>query len=92
VSLRVSAAGTPVFVAGWKVVGGSWGCVGTLLGPEGTGVGCLAFLAVCWSNVVRRLSSLYGPAFWWWGARGLWMGRCPYLENCTVDASIFVAN
>jgi len=77
VSLRVSAAGTPVFVAGWKVVGGSWGCVGTLLGPEGTGVGCLAFLAVCWSNVVRRLSSLYGPARLVVGCAGVVDGSLP---------------
>jgi hypothetical protein len=56
---------------------GAWGGlpgVGTLLGPEGTGL-ALGFF-------------FHGPLPVSAGVRGRgWC--CPYLENCTVDASIF---
>jgi hypothetical protein len=72
-----------------KAVGrGVGGGVGTLLGPEGTNpVGCprwgvgLFWMVIC---------AWFVDCFPWWG----WVraGGCGWLlvENCTVDASIFV--
>jgi len=79
---------TPVLPGGrWLVVRG--GGVGTLLSPEGAGMVCLAFsdrVSVV-GSVLRLLGRRPGGC-----ARGLWRGGRPYFENCTVDASIFVAN
>jgi hypothetical protein len=63
-----------------------WVVSGTLLGPEGSGVSSGAFCSglTCWP---------------YWLLPGLWtvvgglavVGFRPYVENYTVDASIFVA-
>jgi len=69
----------------WLVVG--WG---TLLGPEGAGLppGFVWGLGVVSSGLgfcFRKLSELlFG---WVWGV----VGFCSLLENCIVDASIFVS-
>src|SRR5262245_44979296 len=64
------------------VEGGPGGVAGpgTLLGPEGTAarvlllVGCRGFVSSAWTGFPRVVA---------------WRGRDrPYLENCTVDASI----
>ena len=74
---------------GVRVVGTGGGggvVVGTLLGPEG------ADASSDHSSAVRRL-----PRPWLFAGVGLGVRGddggwdCPYLENCTVDASIFVA-
>src|SRR4051812_12406465 len=84
----------PRFVAWGRVwnAGGSWmRVVGTLLGPEGTGrpgrcgggVGWLA--SEGFMLVVPLVWFLLGPGgVWRWG---MW-SHSPYVENCTVDASI----
>jgi hypothetical protein len=56
--------------------------VGTLLGPEGAGNRCFCSGPVCISY--RRLHSWVGRG-WWGRVTGGWS----YVENCTVDASIF---
>jgi len=60
------------------MVGGGWcGCGGTLLGPEGS-------VALCW------VAGFSGVALW---LLAFVVGGClvrPYVENLTVDASIFV--
>ena len=61
--------------------------VGTLLGPEGTGrpcgVGCF-FLKGLMLVVPPGVLCGVVAGVWRWG---LW-GDFPYVENCTVDASI----
>ena len=59
--------------------------VGTLLGPEGTGrpVGVGVFFAG--SSCPHTAVSPVGAHGWWGRVGGFWL----YVENCTVDASIF---
>jgi hypothetical protein len=74
--------------------GVGWGGrLGTLLGPEGTSIPSCAgvtLVARLWlgGHHIERLQlgrrSGCGTRWLWWLIR-------PYFENCTVDASIFVA-
>ena len=72
----------------------------TLLGPEGSGVSLFLMANGAPATVVVGVL-VVGPA---WLADchvhlflgvvvsvGVWVGCCPYVENYTVDASIFVA-
>jgi hypothetical protein len=63
--------------------------VGTLLGPEGTTVGCLSVaVGGRWARRAARhglgayRSRVRGAGVSWWVVGWLWV------ENCTVDASI----
>jgi hypothetical protein len=56
--------------------------VGTLLGPEGAGNRCFIVGAVLF---LVPLCSLRGARVWRGRGGGVWS----YVENCTVDASIF---
>ena len=60
--------------------------VGTLLGPEGAGHpgNRVSHLVRAGLSVVP-LCSLWGGQVWRWSGVGVWS----YVENCTVDASIF---
>src|SRR5664279_3226911 len=85
----------------WNGPRDRWWVVGALLGPERTGrrgspglvggsscVRCLVGLACCYTASVLVVPSGAGGVRggWWCGA-----GACLLFENCTVDASIFVA-
>ena len=64
-----------------------WGFVGTLLGPEGTGFGLVSSRPFGrWFGILLPCTA---PG---WVCAGVVVGCRPYFENCTVDASIFVAN
>ena len=74
---------------------------GTLLGPEGSGESLLR--ATCppsvgwgWSRTLTAVEPLHGQLLVTFGCGGGVVGAgCvggrPFFENCTVDASIFVA-
>ena len=80
----------------WNGRGGCWWIVGTLLGPERTGMGCLrgcvrvSFLGP-FLFPYRPCLSVCLLGWWCWVWRGVWGGFRLLFENCTVDASIFVA-
>jgi hypothetical protein len=69
--------------------------VGTLLGPEGTTVGLLSWWrsAACSHSYVKLFCSGRCGAGWGGGFGGCVVGGvvvgCVFVENCTVDASIF---
>ena len=65
----------------WRI---GWVVLGTLLGPEGSGVFLLGF-SVRALPVGRTAPCLWGG--WRWRV----VGFRPYFENYTVDASIFVS-
>ena len=65
----------------WRI---GWVVLGTLLGPEGSGV-------VLLSSSVRALLAGRTAASFGGGWRRRVVGFRPYFENYTVDASIFVA-
>ena len=71
--------------AGWVV----W-AVGTLLGPERTGVGgAVGSSVVCF--FLGPALPVRPPRVVSWVGGGVWVGCSGLLfENCTVDASIFV--
>jgi hypothetical protein len=62
-------------------------CLDTLLGPEGSSVCCLILRV---GPLGPILTCLLAPVLGWCVGRVAWWCR-PYLENYTVDASIFVA-
>ena len=84
----IGSSDLPGLAAG---TGGGWqlNFVGTLLGPEGSNF---------WFDASSG-RSFHQTASWWCafvvcrlGVGGdVWVEHRPYLENCTVDASIFVA-
>ena len=61
--------------------------VGTLLGPEGTGrtLGGVSGSLFRAGLHLIPLCSPRGGRVWWGRVAGVWS----YVENCTVDASIF---
>jgi hypothetical protein len=64
----------------------------TLLGPEGMNTLCVFVVSGCqaWPVVAYR-SPWVRVVFWWWGGVWwLWVVGWSFVENCTVDASIFV--
>ena len=71
----------------WNGRGGCWWIVGTLLGPEGTGGGCFDTLRVffLWAGLPSNCFGLRP------GCVVVLVGFGLLFENCTVDASIFVA-
>ena len=67
--------------------------LGTLLGPEGVAVAMISGdLAVDEPShrSVLLLPPVGGWVVRWWGRRRVAVGGLPFLENCTVDASIFI--
>jgi hypothetical protein len=81
-----SFASTGSSLRGWVLEGGGVGWVvsGTLLGPEGSDASSVAFssgLTCC----------LYRVSLLWGWRRVRVVGFRPYVENYTVDASIFVS-
>ena len=69
----------------WKVCGGCWWWVlGTLLGPEGSG---RLLVTGGWLGASGVAGATDRSACWWCGWWLSWL----LVENCTVDASIFVA-
>ena len=75
---------------------GGWGTwwvvdevVGTLLGPEGTGPSALrercGWGCCFWGGLLVRHTAGVGSG----AGGGCGVGHRPYVENCTVDASIF---
>ena len=92
VSSRAALVSTASFLGVGKV-GDRWGGrLGTLLGPEGTSTPLLG--GPSWqrlwlgSHHIERLQPARRSGC---GTRWLWWLIRPYFENCTVDASIFVA-
>ena len=87
VLLLVRRRSPPGGGAGNGVVRG-WSVVGTLLGPEGTGPsgepGGLVGLVGAGLHLIP-LQRLWVLGGWWGHGAGDWS----YVENCTVDASIF---
>ena len=86
----------------WDGLRGGWWVVGALLGPEGTGmggfsplwVGSLLCVLSCGAGLLLYRFGVGGPLVGAVGVRGGWwcgVGVCLLFENCTVDASIFVA-
>src|SRR6478609_788680 len=78
----------------WRGREGCWWIVGTLLGPERTGwsFGAGLFFLGAISVSVPFLSCRF--VCWaggCWVVAGRWGGFRLLFENCTVDASIFVA-
>jgi hypothetical protein len=74
------------FGCAWRGVVGSVGVVGTLLGPEGTGRPAQGWaLSLQGRSVVVPLVHLWVGRVWRRWVAGFWL----YVENCTVDASIF---
>ena len=66
----------------WNTDRAEHGVVGTLLGPEGAGNRFVSAGPACISY--RQVPR--GVCWVWWGhVVGVWS----YVENCTVDASIF---
>ena len=63
-----------------------WVVSGTLLGPEGSD----ASSAFLWASPASR-TTVASPFFVGLLWRGHVVGCCPYFENYTVDASIFVS-
>lgn len=91
----------PYLRVGWGVERSGWvaGVRGTLLGPEGVRLSRLVgSCAVVLVGIVVGGSAGGTDRSWWrtafplggGGFRRVGWGR-PYVENCTVDASIFVA-
>ena len=86
-TLTSSAAGLPWCLVRPRVLGcggrerdrGRWVVVGTLLGPEGAG-DCF----FCEGSMLVVPPGPCGGPGWRWG---MWSDS-PYVENCTVDASI----
>ena len=106
VSLTLLSTAFPRFGGGLLEPAGEVGVVlGALLGPEGSGC-CLVFQrrgppGLFGGLVVRSWPSvepfvlLFLSCCWWGGGGGVdrrrgWSVVRPYLENCIVDASIFV--
>ena len=88
--LRVVVVVHPLVGVSWNGRGGCWWIVGTLLGPERTGIGGAVrfpFLFVSFSGPAccQTAATVVGVG----GGVGLVFGLL--FENCTVDASIFVA-
>jgi hypothetical protein len=83
-------------VLGWNgLSGGGVVSCGALLGPEGAEAFLVAKeapalpLGECRGlAAVRAMSSVKLPL---WGCVRVWVWGRPFFENCTVDASIFVA-
>jgi hypothetical protein len=70
--------------------GGECGVVGTLLGPEGAGPSgehrVVTLLLVQGRSASHTAVPPRGGWVWWGHVEGVWS----YVENCTVDASIFL--
>jgi hypothetical protein len=68
---------------------------GTLLGPEGMSIHCCGgwrpLVEGCGLAVISTVRFVAGFRVWLWVRGELWWRVRPYFENCTVDASIFVA-
>lgn len=69
-----------------ELVGAAGDGINTLLGPEGTSIE-LVFLG---SNRQAWPGSTYRGTCGFWFGVGLWVVGWLFVENCTVDASIFV--
>ena len=82
---------------GGKAAGWGWGFVGTLLGPETTSsVPCVAASVVVrgvgvWCFGLAASVGIPSRRWWWGSGAGVGCGVGVLFENCTVDASIFVA-
>ena len=76
----------PAFAWVGNVVVIGWLVVGALLGPERAGIPVSSGLVVvlCQGRSASHTASRSGWA-WWGRVTGVWL----YVENCTVDASIF---
>jgi hypothetical protein len=92
VSSRAALVEYRLLVGVGKVSDRWGGRLGTLLGPEGTSTPLLGdplgkdcgWAAITLNGFSRVVGSGCGTRWLWWLIR-------PYFENCTVDASIFVA-
>jgi hypothetical protein len=74
---------------GWN--GQSVGLVlGTLLGPEGVAVATISGDLRVGRTARTELSGFRAVSAWVWVGAGSPGGYLPFLENCTVDASIFI--